>query len=95
MASEHVSLFIFVAVMMAYPVAVSKESACNTGDLGSISGLGRFPGEGNGNPLQYSYLNRETWRDIVHGVTRFKHNLTTKPPPMSKRQIFEKSLNIN
>ena len=33
-----------------------KESACNAGDPGLIPGLGRFPGEGNGNPLQYSYL---------------------------------------
>ena len=33
-----------------------KESACNAGDLGSISGSGRFPGEGNGYPLQYSCL---------------------------------------
>ena len=34
----------------------SKASACNRGDLGSIPGLGRSPGEGNGNPLQYSGL---------------------------------------
>ena len=34
----------------------SKESACNAGDPGSIPGLGRFPGEGNGYPLQYSCL---------------------------------------
>ena len=33
-----------------------KESACNVGDLGLIPGLGRSPGDGNGNPLQYSYL---------------------------------------
>ena len=33
-----------------------KESAGNAGDLGSIPGLGRFPGEGHGNPLQYSCL---------------------------------------
>ena len=33
-----------------------KESACNAGDLGSIPGLGRSSGEGNGNPLQYSFL---------------------------------------
>ena len=33
-----------------------KETACNTGDLGSISGSGRSLGEGNGNPFQYSYL---------------------------------------
>ena len=33
-----------------------KESACNAGDMNSIPGLGRSPGEGNGNPLQYSCL---------------------------------------
>ena len=36
--------------------SVSKESACNSGDPGSIPGSGRSPGEGNGNPLQYSCL---------------------------------------
>ena len=39
--------------------SAGKESTCNTGDtvdMGSIPGLGRFPGEGNGNPLQYSCL---------------------------------------
>ena len=43
----------------------SKEPAYNAGDMGSIPGSGRFPGEGNGNPLQYSCLensvNRGTW----------------------------------
>ena len=34
----------------------SKESACNAGDPDSVPGLGRLPGEGHGNPLQYSYL---------------------------------------
>ena len=34
--------------------SIGKESACNAGDLGSIPGLGRCPGEGNGNPLRYS-----------------------------------------
>ena len=36
--------------------SVGKESACNVGDLGSVPGLGRFPGEGKGYPLQYSGL---------------------------------------
>ena len=44
----------------------SKESACSAGDSGSVPGLGRCPGEGNGNPLQYSSLqnsmDRGTWR---------------------------------
>ena len=65
--------------------SVSKESACNAGDLGSIPGLGRSPGEGNGNPLQYCCLenpiDRGAWRAIVHGVARVGHDLATKPPP--------------
>ena len=50
-----------------------------------ISGLGRSPGEGNGNPLQYSCLENlmdgESWQATVHGVTRVRHKLVTKPPP--------------
>ena len=46
-----------------------KESACNAGDTGWIPGSGRFPGEGNGNPLQYSCLgnpmDRGAWRAVV------------------------------
>ena len=49
-----------------------KASACNAGDLGSIPGLGRSPGEGHGNPLQYSCLensmDRGAWWAAVHGV---------------------------
>ena len=52
--------------------SVSEDSACHVGDPGSIPGLRRFPGEGNGNPLQYSCLensmNRGAWKAIVHGV---------------------------
>ena len=51
----------------------SKESACNAGDPGSIPGLGRFPGEGNGYPLQYSCLensmDRGAWWAKVHEVS--------------------------
>ena len=64
---------------------VGKESACNVGDLGSIPGSGRSPGEGNGNPLQYSCLenpmDRGAWRATVHVVARVGHDLATKPPP--------------
>ena len=49
-----------------------KEFACNEGDPGSIPGLGRSPGEGNGNPLQYSCLensmDRGAWWATVHGA---------------------------
>ena len=51
-----------------------KASACNAGDPGSISGWERSPGEGNGNPLQYSCLgnsmDRGAWWATVHGVTK-------------------------
>ena len=64
------------------PVAQSKASACNAGDPGLISGSGRSPGEGNGNPLQYSFLEnameRGAWWATVHGVTRVRHDLVTE-----------------
>ena len=54
--------------------SVSKDSACNAGDLGSIPVLGRSPGRGHGNPLQYSGLenpmDRGVWWAMVHGVTK-------------------------
>ena len=53
---------------------------------GWICGSGRSPGEGNGNPLQYSCLenskDRGAWRIIVHKVARGRHNLATDPPPL-------------
>ena len=49
-------------------------SPCNVGDLGSIAGLGRFPGEGNGYPLQYSGLensmDRRARQATVHGMAK-------------------------
>ena len=65
--------------------SVGKESACNAEDPGSIPGLGRSPGEGNGNSLQYSCLENPMERGLglatVHGVAIVGHDLVTKPPP--------------
>ena len=51
-----------------------KVSACNAGDLGLISGSGRYPREGNSNPVQYSCLenpmDRGAWWATVHGVAK-------------------------
>ena len=60
---------------MGFPVGSDdKESTCNAGDVGLIPGLGRSPGEGNGYPLQYSYLenpmDRGIWQATVCGVTK-------------------------
>ena len=71
-------------LILSFPGGSSgKESACNVGVLVLKPGLGRSPGEGNGNPLQDSCLenlmDRGAWWAIVH-VTRVEHNLGTKPP---------------
>ena len=62
-------------VVLSFPgSSAGKESACNEGDLGSIPGLERSPGEGNTNPLQYSCLensmDRRIWWATVHGVAK-------------------------
>ena len=62
-------------MLLAFPrSSVGKESACNAGDLGLIPWLGRFPREGNGNPLQYPCLenpmDRGACQAAVHGVTK-------------------------
>ena len=66
-----------------------KASAYNAGDLGSIPGLGRFPGEGNGNPLQYSCLENPmdggAWcRPLSMGSQRVRHDWATSLHSCSK-----------
>ena len=59
-----------------------KASACNVGDLGSIPGLQRFPGEGNGNPPQYSCLENPVdggaWWTTIHGVAKSRTRLNDR-----------------
>ena len=63
--------------------SVVKNMPSNARDAGSVPELGKCPGEGNGNPLQYSCLgnpmDRGAWQVTVHGVTRVRHDLATKP----------------
>ena len=70
----------FLNYQVDFPCRVhSKESACNVGDLGSIPGSGRFPGEENDNPLQYSCLenprDRGAWQSM--GSQRVRHDWAT------------------
>ena len=71
-----------------------KDSSCNAGDQGPIHGSGRSPGEGNGNPLQYSCLenpiDRGAWQAPVYGVTKVRHNLATKPPNHQKKATIRR-----
>ena len=73
-------LLLFVSYSVYSDGSDSKASARNAGDLGSIPGLGRSPGEGNGNPLQYSCLENSTdggaWWATVHGVAKSQTQLS-------------------
>ena len=57
-----------------------EESACNAGDLALIPRFGRYPGEGNSNPLQYSFLENSmdggAWQATVHGVSKSQTGLS-------------------
>ena len=72
--------------------SVGKEAACNAGDLGSIPGLGRCPGEGNGNPLQYSCLenpmDRGAWQASPWGH-KSRTYLATKPTPPIQLKFYK------
>ena len=75
---------------MGFPhSSIGKESACSAGDPGLIPGSGKSPGEGNGNPLQYSCLenrmDRGACQATVHGVTRIRQDLETKPSPIQRK----------
>ena len=77
-----------------------KASASNAGDPGSISGSGRSPGEGNGNPPQYSCLENpmdgEAWLATVHGVTkRVRHDLVTKQKNFPDRILKHRKFILN
>ena len=61
-----------------------KDLPANAGEAGSVPGLRRCPGGGNGNPLQYSCLgnpmDRGAWRATVHGVTKSQTRLSDRRP---------------
>ena len=76
---------IHIYIFMGFPgVSDSKKSACDTGDLGSVPGLGRSPGEGNSDPLQYSCLknskDREAWQ--TKGPWDHRESDTTERLPL-------------
>jgi len=72
----------FLVAQLVKNLPTVQESTYNAGDPDTIPGLGRYPGEGNGNPLQYSCLgnpmDRGAWRAIVYGVASVGHGLAAK-----------------
>ena len=74
-----------------------KETACNVGDLGFIPGLGRSPGEGHGNPLQYSCLENSPWTEEpgrlqFMGSQTVRHDWVTKHLEIVKRSVVCRDL---
>ena len=70
-----VGIFVYVQLIWGFPGGSEvKNPPANAGNVGSIPGSGRSPGEGNGNPLQYSCLrnpmDRGAWQATVHGVAK-------------------------
>ena len=65
---------IYIGVYTIHGGSVVRKSACNAGDAGFIPEPGRSPGEGNGNPLQYAFLensmDRGAWQATVRGVAK-------------------------
>ena len=74
---------------------MAKNLPVNAGNTGLIPGSERSPGEGNGNPFQYSCqgnpMDRGGWRAIVHEVTRIGHNLETK---QQYKEVLQRSHSI-
>ena len=71
--------FLSFTIIKGFPGGAEvRASACSVGDLGSIPGSGRSPGDGNGNPLQYSCLENPmdggAWWATVHGSQRVGHD---------------------
>ena len=79
--------------------SVGKESVCNAGDPGSIPRSGRFPGEGNGNPLQYYCLenpmDRAAWQATVHGITKSQTRLSDFHFHFSLSDVYVRSFPIS
>ena len=75
-----------------------KNLPANAGDVGSIPGLGRFSGEGNGNSLQHSCLensmDRGAWRATVHGIARVRRDLVTKQQQITVSNIKIRTLGL-
>ena len=83
----------FDQILMGFPGgSEGKESACNAWDLGSITGSGRSPGEGNGNTLQYSHLEdsmeRGAWWAMSMESQRVRHEWASNTHTLIDGPVF-------
>ena len=98
---ERTDIHTCIAESLGYTPSGSdgKESAYNARDLGSIPGLDKSPGEGNGYPLQYSCMensmDRESWWATVHGITRELDMTEQWTHKSTVLQFFDKTAFVN
>ena len=93
---SHIDYFLALVyhLLLLVTLIYFSESTYNAGDLGSVPGLGRSPGEGNGNPLQCSWLENPIDCSLpgcsVQGVAGVRQNLGTKPlpPPLLRLSVL-------
>ena len=71
----HMCVYMYICIWLPWWLS-GKDQPANAGDVGSIPGSGRSRGKGNGNPLQYSCLDRGACWSIVHGVTKSQTQLS-------------------
>ena len=87
------SVYLYLVTQLVKNLPARHETACKARDPCSIFGLGRYPGEENGNPLKYSCLgipmDTGDWQTTVHEVSRTGHSLLTKPPPPREYRYHE------
>ena len=87
---EEICISLLIAQLVENPPAM-QETACKARDVDSIHGSGKFPGEGNGNPLQYSCLgnpkDRGAWQATFHGVARRQTQLSDLTALIAKTNL--------
>ena len=71
--SFHLFIKVIAVFLFWLPWRLSKESSCNVGDLGLVPGVGRYPGGGHGNPLQYSCLENPQGQRNMVGYSPWGH----------------------
>ena len=85
-----------LVLVLGFPGGSDDKRICHDGNLGLIPGLGRFSGEGNSSPLQYSCLenpmDRGTWWTTVHGVTKREGGCSGALKNTNVRASFPKKL---
>ena len=88
---NYTTTYLYTTTFFGFPGGSEvKASACNAGDLGSIPGSGRYPGEGNGNPLQYSCLKNPHGQRSLAGLQSIESDRVQRVRTMIQSMEFSR-----